>query len=114
MMEYKGYHGTIQIDEESGLLHGEVVGLRDVVTFQGYTVEEARQAFRESIDDYLDFCEQRGEEPEKPFSGKFNVRLSPELHRLLVIQARKAGMSLNSFIRELLQRGCNSDLLSTK
>lgn len=115
MMEHKGYHGTIEVDEERGLLHGEVLGLRDVVTFQGQTVEEARQAFEESVDDYLAFCAQRGEEPEKLFSGKFNVRLGPELHRLLVIRARKAGMSLNAFIRELLERNCSSnDLLSAK
>jgi len=113
-MEYKGYHGTIEVDEESGLLHGEVLGLRDVVTFQGYTVKEARRAFEESVDDYLEFCKQRSEAPEEPLSGRLNVRLGPDLHRSLVIQARKTGMSLNTLIRELLQRNRGNDLLSTE
>ncbi|MGE3424841.1 MAG: type II toxin-antitoxin system HicB family antitoxin [Dehalococcoidia bacterium] len=78
MMEYKGYHGALEIDEENSLLHGAVLGLRDVVTFQGRTVDEARKAFEESVEDYLEFCRERGEEPEKPFSGKFRLGAEPQ------------------------------------
>ena len=67
-MQYKGYRGQFEVDEEAGLLHGEVVGLRDVVTFQGRTTKEVQQAFKDSIDDYLAFCQERGEEPESPLS----------------------------------------------
>jgi predicted HicB family RNase H-like nuclease len=63
MMRYKGYVGKVEFDAEAGVLHGEVLGIRDVVTFQGSSVEEVEQAFRESVDDYLAFCRQRGEEP---------------------------------------------------
>lgn len=103
-MEYKGYQGHIEIDEDAGVLHGEVVGLRDVVTFQGQTVAEAREAFKASVDDYLAFCQERGEEPERPFSGKFVVRVGSELHRQLSMQAKKAGLSLNALVTERLKQ----------
>lgn len=81
MLIYKGYMGHVEFDDEIEIFHGEVINTRDVITFQGSTVAEIKKAFRESIDDYLDFCKERNEEPEKPFSGKFNLRLEPELHR---------------------------------
>lgn len=55
MLEYKGYHGKVDFVEEAGLFHGEVVDLRDVITFQGKSVDELEIAFRDSVDDYLDF-----------------------------------------------------------
>ena len=64
-------------------LHGEVLNLRDVITFQGETVKELKQAFHDSVDNYLEFCEQRDESPEKPYPGKFIVRVEPELHKLI-------------------------------
>jgi len=103
MMEYKGYIGKAEIDEEAGILYGEVVNVRDVITFEGTTVEEVQKAFRESVDDYLDFCAQRGESPEKPFSGKFVVRLPAELHREAYIQAKLEDKSLNSWVTEALK-----------
>jgi predicted HicB family RNase H-like nuclease len=103
MMEYKGYIGKVEIDEEVGILYGEVINVRDVITFEGTTVDEVQQAFRESVDDYLEFCAQRGESPEKPFSGKFVVRLPAELHRKAYIQAKLKDKSLNSWITEVLQ-----------
>lgn len=103
MMEYKGYIGKAEIDEEAGILYGEVINVRDVITFEGTTVEEVQKAFRESVDDYLDFCAQRGEDPEKPFSGKFVVRLPAELHRKAYIQARLADKSLNGWVTDVLK-----------
>ena len=103
MMEYKGYVGKVEMDDEACVLHGEVINIRDVVTFEGQTVEEVQQAFRESVDEYLLFCQERGEEPEKPFSGKFVVRIPPELHRKAYIQARLADKSLNSWVAEVLE-----------
>ena len=59
MMEYKGYIGKVEIDEEAGILYGEVINVRDVITFEGESVDEIQKAFRESVDDYLDFCAAR-------------------------------------------------------
>jgi len=103
MMEYKGYIGKVEIDEEAGILHGEVINIRDVITFEGRSVDEVQRAFRESVEDYLDFCAQRGELPEKPFSGKFVVRLPAELHRKAYIQAKLADKSLNGWVKEVLE-----------
>jgi len=103
MMEYKGYIGKVEIDDEVGILYGEVINVRDVITFEGTSVEEVQQAFHESVDDYLEFCAERGESPEKPFSGKFVLRLPEELHRQAYIQAKLKNKSLNSWVTEVLQ-----------
>jgi predicted HicB family RNase H-like nuclease len=104
MMEYKGYIGKVELDPDAGILHGEVVGIRDVVTFQGESVQEVERAFRESVDDYLAFCRSRGEQPDKPRSGKFVVRANADLHRRLDILARASGKSLNTVVVEFLER----------
>ena len=104
MMEYKGYIGKVEIDEEAGILYREVIDVSDVITFEGKTVDEVQQAFRESVDGYLEFCAQRGESPEKPFSGKFVVQLPAELHREAYIQAKLKDQSLNRWVTEVLRR----------
>jgi predicted HicB family RNase H-like nuclease len=102
MVEYKGYSGTFDVDLEDGVISGRVLGIRDVVTFEGETVAKTVQAFRDSVDDYLDFCAQTGTAPDKPFSGKFVVRIRPELHRALAITSEARGMSLNAYVEESL------------
>jgi predicted HicB family RNase H-like nuclease len=108
MMEYKGYIGKVEIDDEAGVLYGEVINVRDVITFEGASVEEVQQAFHDSVDDYLAFCAERGEAPEKPFSGKFVLCLPEELHRKAYIQAKLKNKSLNSWVTEVLQSVLNS------
>ena len=103
-MEYKGYVGEVEFDDEAKILHGEVIGIRDVVTFESESVAEIEQAFRDSVDDYLDFCRQRGEDPDKPCSGKFVVRVSPDLHRRLSMQASVERKSLNAVVEQCLAR----------
>ena len=102
MMEYKGYLGTVEYDAEAKIFHGDIINTRDVITFQGTTVKEIERAFRDSIDDYIAWCGEEGVEPEKPYSGKFNIRLSPELHRKIAILAKKRQVSLNSFIEKAI------------
>lgn len=109
-MTYKGYEGVVQFDEAAGVFHGDVINTRDVITFQGTSVDELTQAFRDSVDDYLDFCAERGREPEKPFSGKFMVRVSPQLHREITSEAARLGKSLNAFVAEKLA----SQMVSTR
>ena len=104
MMDYKGYIGKVVIDDEAGILSGEVINIRDVITFEGTSVDEIHKAFRESVDDYLEFCAQRGEAPEKPFSGNIHLRLKPDLHAKLAIEAKLQGVSLNNYINSTLQR----------
>jgi predicted HicB family RNase H-like nuclease len=95
MLEYKGYQGAVEYDYDADILYGEVIGLRDVVTFQGKSIAELEQSFKDTIGEYLKFCEELHRKPEKPFSGKFNVRISPQLHRSLAIRAKRENRSLN-------------------
>jgi predicted HicB family RNase H-like nuclease len=104
MMEYKGYSAKVEFDSDANIFHGEVINLRDVITFEGETVKELKQAFQDSVDDYLDFCAQQGEVPEKPYSGKFVIRVEPELHKNITIEARKAGKSLNVWISDAIYK----------
>jgi predicted HicB family RNase H-like nuclease len=104
MLKYKEYTGYVEFDDEAGIFHGEVLDLRDVITFQGKTVEEIKKAFRESIDEYMEFCKERNEKPDKPFSGRLMVRLPPRLHRKVFISARREGKSLNQWIAEKLDK----------
>jgi predicted HicB family RNase H-like nuclease len=100
-LEYKGYlGGAIELDEEAGLFSGTVVGLQDVVHFAGATAAELRKAFRASIDEYLEFCAERGRAPERPYSGKFPVRVAPELHRKAALRAAAENVSLNAWIAQ--------------
>jgi predicted HicB family RNase H-like nuclease len=100
MMEYKGYIGVVQFDSDARLFHGEVINTRDVITFQGNSVEEIETAFQGSMDDYLDWCKEENVSPEKPYSGKFNLRLSPELHKEIAIAAKRMNLSINSFVEK--------------
>jgi len=100
MMEYNGYIGDVSFDAEAHLFHGEVINTRDTITFQGKTVDELEKAFKESVDDYLSWCKQDGISPEKPYSGKFNLRLSPELHKEVAITAKKMKISINKFVEK--------------
>lgn len=103
MMEYRGYIGVVEFDSDAGIFHGDVINTRDVITFQGKSVDEIERAFRESVDDYLDWCKGEGVEAEKPYSGKFNLRLDPELHREAAITAKGLHMSLNSYVEKALR-----------
>jgi predicted HicB family RNase H-like nuclease len=103
-MKYKGYLGEVTYDAIARIFHGEVLGLKDVITFQGTTVTELEKAFKDSVDDYLDWCKERGEEPEKSFSGNLRLRISPDLHAKLAQTAIIQGISLNSLIIDKLQK----------
>ncbi len=103
MMEYKGYIGKVEFDDEAGMIHGEVLNTRDVITFEGDSVAKVKKAFHESVDDYLEFCKKRNESPDKPFSGQFVTRVPPDLHRQVNVAAILSGKSLNAWVVEQLQ-----------
>lgn len=104
MMHYKGYEASVEFDEDAEVFHGEVLNLRDVITFQASTARDLKKAFADSVEDYLDFCRSRGEEPEKPFSGQFVVRTEPVLHKAVSLAAKREGMSLNKWVTAALER----------
>ncbi len=99
MFEHKGYKGRIHsADMDNGWFSGIIEGIQDMVTFEGKTVPQLQKAFQDSVEDYLEFCENRKELPEKPFSGKFVVRLAPDLHQQASDAAREEDVSLNTWI----------------
>ena len=97
-MNYKGYIGNVTFYDEDNIFYGEVINTHDVITFQGTSVAEIQQEFRNSIDVYLEWCKERGKTPEKPFSGRFVVRIPPTLHRSIFLASKKEGKSLNKWI----------------
>jgi predicted HicB family RNase H-like nuclease len=107
MMEYKGYLARTEFDDEANIFHGEVINIRDVITFQGQSVDELRQAFADSVEDYLAFCAERGEEPDQPFSGRFTVHLSPEQHRQVILAAERTGKGIEVWAAEALTQAAS-------
>jgi len=104
MMEYKGYMaGPIDIDPEDGTLSGTVAGLRDVIHFEGATAGELAQAFRDSIDAYLDLCAERGRQPDRSFNGKILLRTQPDLHRKAALRAASEGVSISQWISRRIE-----------
>ncbi len=98
MIEYKGYTGVFEFDPSIDRFHGRVIGLQDVVTFEGHSVEELRSEMEESVEDYLSLCAEVGKEPERPYRGEFLVRTTPEVHRAVATAAEADGVSLNAWI----------------
>lgn len=103
-MTYKGYTARIEYDERDGLFIGRVLGLRDIVSFQGESVETLRDNLVAAVDDYLSDCAERGIEPEKPASGRLMLRIPPEVHGAALVAAQAAGKSLNQWAAETLAK----------
>lgn len=97
-MKYKGYIGVAQFDEEARVFFGTVVNTRDTITFESTDATRLEKEFRASVDEYLAFCRDEGRKPERPYSGKFSLRIPPELHGHLAARAAAEGKSLNEFI----------------
>lgn len=102
--EYKGYIGSIEFSEEDTLFFGKVMGIRSLISYEGKNADELISDFHSAVDDYLAVCEAEGREPEKAYKGSFNIRISPELHKQLVVCATSRQMSLNSFVENALRK----------
>lgn len=101
-MEYKGYVGSVEFSEEDCIFFGKVMGIRSLLSYEGSTAAELVADFYGTVDDYLAMCEAEGREPEKAFKGNFNIRISSELHKKLVMRATAEQMSLNSYVERAL------------
>ncbi len=101
-MNYKEYEAVVEYDDQDKLFVGKVINTRDVIAFDGLSVDELEASFHAAVDDYLQDCARLGKDPDKPFSGRFNLRIAPELHRQVVIRAEQEGVSLNAFVEKTL------------
>ncbi len=104
MMQYKGYRAAVTFDDSANVFHGEVVGTRDIITFEGESVDQLQKEFEFSIDDYLAVCAERGREPDRPYSGKIPLRVSPKVHRDAAAAAKAQGKTLNAWLAETVER----------
>ena len=105
ILSHRNYSGSIEVSLDDGCLHGEILFINDLVSYESETVGGLQTAFEEAVDLYLDKCRRDGLEPDKPCSGTFNVRLSPELHRHASVAAARKGQSLNDFVKDCVSKG---------
>ena len=104
MMTYKNYLAKVVFDDEANIFHGEVINIRDVVTFEGSSVDELQQSFKESIDDYLDFCRSRNESPDSPLNGFLSLNIPLSKQTLLRNAAKKSGKNFDEWVIEVLNK----------
>jgi len=102
-IEYRGYTGSIEFSEEDKIFFGRVIGIRDLISYEGSSADELLKDFHGAVDDYLALCESKNVEPEKSYKGSFNVRLSPDLHRRAALYSISQDISLNKFIEEAVE-----------
>lgn len=103
MIEYRGYTGVFEYDEDYEFFSGHVIDTRDGINFEGRSVSELKDSMRHAVDGYLEFCEEEGREPSKPYSGRVLVRIDPEVHRKLATKASSQRLSMNAYIAERLR-----------
>ena len=101
-LTYKGYLGTVNFSASDEVFYGKIYGINDLVTFEGKSVKELKNAFKEAVDDYLETCKELGRDPDKTFKGSFNIRISSELHKKAAMVATKKRISLNDFVKRAI------------
>lgn len=103
-LRYKGFIGSVNFSEEDSVFFGKIEGINGMVNFEGQSVQELTEAFHGAVDDYLAYCEEEGVQPHKSYSGSLNVRLTPEIHSHIAMLAQRAGISINAFIKQALEK----------
>lgn len=104
MLEYKGYHASVEYDAEDNIFVGEVFGITDSLNFHGTTVDELKEMFAQCIDNYLELCEKIGKSPDKEFKGSFNVRIPPEMHKRAALEAERQKITLNQYVMKAIEQ----------
>jgi len=104
LLEYKGYYGTVEFSIADNVLYGEVIGIIGLISYEGNCVKSLKADFEGAVDDYLEMCNENGVEPQRTYKGKFNVRISPELHKSLVLYSASHGQTLNSTVEEAIKQ----------
>ena len=103
VLEYKGYFAKIEYSAEDMILYGKIEGIRDLINFECSDPTQIEQEFHNAVDDYLELCEDLGVSPNKAYSGTFNVRINPEIHRTAAMTAEKRGLSLNQLVAQAIE-----------
>lgn len=101
-MAHKGYYGSVEYSEEDEILFGQVIGIPDLISYEGKSVNELKQDFINGVEDYLEYCKNIGKTPESPYSGQFTLKIDPDLHARLDARAKMSGKSLNQYVEQIL------------
>lgn len=109
LLHYKGYAGSVKFIEEKDSFYGKIEFINDLVTFQGTSVKELKEDFRQAVDEYIEDCKELGKEPEKPFKGKFPARIKPELHKKAAFLALQKNISLNKYVEKAIEQAVEMD-----
>ncbi|MDD4493985.1 MAG: type II toxin-antitoxin system HicB family antitoxin [Eubacteriales bacterium] len=107
LLEYKGFYGTVEFSATDKALYGKIIGINSLISYEGESVKSLKEDFEAAIDDYLDLCAEKGLEPEKAYKGSFNVRVTPELHKNLVVYSASHGQTLNTTVEEAIKKYVN-------
>lgn len=105
-LNYKGYIGSIEVSEEDNCLFGKILDLPNdtMISYEGETVEQIKSDFMEAVDAYIAYCKENGIAPHKSYSGSLNIRVSSETHSRIAYLAQQTGVSINAFIRQILDK----------
>ena len=109
-LNYQDYTATITYSAEDEVFFGKVIGLNDLILFEGTSVAELKQAFAEAIEDYLETCKNLGKSPDKAYKGSFNVRVPASLHKRAALVASQHHVTLNDFVKTALAYAVENEL----
>ena len=103
-LKYKDFVATLEFSDVDNVFYGKILGINDLILFEGSSIDELNKAFKEAVEDYLELCEEVGKDPYKSFKGSFNVRIPTDLHKKVFFRAQKTGLSLNQYIKKVLEK----------
>ncbi len=103
LMEFEGYHARIEYCHEDQIFVGHVLGINDSIHFHGRSVQELTLSFHDAVNNYISYCKQIGKEPEKEYRGSFNIRIKPEQHKKVALQAANEGITINQFVARAIE-----------
>lgn len=103
VIEYKNYLGSVEYSDDDEIFFGKILGIRDLISYEGTSVKELKEAFHTAVEDYFQTCKELDKQPEKPFKGSFNIRIDADLHRLAFVLSSEKAISLNNFVKEAIQ-----------
>jgi predicted HicB family RNase H-like nuclease len=107
LLKYREFLGTVHYSAEDEVFYGKLVGVADLVTFEGSTVKELKKSFIEAVDDYIEICESIDKSPHKSYRGNFNVRVAPSTHKQAAYRSIELGLSLNQFVEQAIRDKLN-------
>lgn len=104
MLSYKNYFATFHFDAQDSLFVGHLTDITDIISFHGESVSELIQAFEAAVDGYIELSEKHGVKPQRPYSGKSMLRISPELHAKVARTAEASGKAINAWVADVQRK----------